>query len=158
MILQRISVLCRLANLQPELAVVNQHRISGLEFLRQICVGNAASMRVPRMSRRQSEHFSVLSCALPSAKSLVRISGPLVSNMTAADSPHRIPHAAEQIYGFTMTCMVSMRKIHSQPFMPAFSMARMISSLVDAGPKVHTILVFLISVCLCFLIVVVSSL
>ena len=106
---------CRLANLQPELAVVNQHRISCLEFLRQIRVGNAAAMRVAKdISRRQSEHFSVLELRLAARE----ISGADLRSLgiqhDCRGQPHRVPHAAEQIDGFTMTCMISMRKIHSR--------------------------------------------
>ena len=80
----------------------------------------------------------------PSLNVFILTSGPFVSSMTAAETPILSRTARKVSTVFLCSSWVPWEKLRRATFMPARSIFSIISSLLLAGPSVHTIFVLLI--------------
>ena len=93
-----------------------------------------------------------LSSALPPSKFPVLISGPLVSSITAAGTPRASLTFLKVSMVLPCPSWVPCEKLSLATFMPALSIFSITASSDDAGPNVHTILVFRIGTVLLFIV------
>ena len=89
--------------------------------------------------------WPVRSMTEPAAKDFSRTSGPLVSSMAATGRPSSARRAFRASRRPLCSAWLPWEKLNRATFMPASSICRRTPSLSVAGPRVHTIFVFLIN-------------
>lgn len=89
--------------------------------------------------------WPVRSMTEPAAKDFSRTSGPLVSSMGGHRQAQLRPQGLQGVQTTLVLRVAAVGEIEPATFMPASSICRRTPSLSVAGPRVHTIFVFLIN-------------